>query len=123
MYGTVRYRAGPPCALRLNIQVTVERGGQPLPVAGNPATATVQGLLPEDDQHRLNRLGVHSTPLMWQFTVDGWCNRDLVGATLRVTTEDGREVEATLPDMSGRGATRPGDCQQRGRPAGVTGLP
>ena len=123
MYGTVRYRAGPPCALRLNIQVTVERGGQPLPVAGNPATATVQGLLPEDDQHRLNRLGVHSTPLMWQFTVDGWCNRDLAGATLRVTTEDGREVEATLPDMSGRGATRPGDCQQRSRPAGVTGLP
>jgi hypothetical protein len=123
MYGTVRYRTGPACALRLTIQMTVERDGRPLPVAGNPATATVQGLLPEDDQHRLNRLGVHSTPLMWQFTVDEWCNPDMAGATLRVTTEDGRKVEATLPDMSGREATRPGDCQQRSRPAGVTGLP
>ena len=122
VYGTVRYRVGPACALRLNIQVTVERDGHPLPVAGNPATATVQGLLPEDDQHRLNRLGVHSTPLMWQFTVEAWCNPDLAGATLRVTT-DGRQLEATLPDISGVRATRPGDCQQRGRPSGVTGLP
>jgi hypothetical protein len=123
MYGTVRYRAGPACALRLTIQMTVERNGQPLPVAGNPATATVQGLLPEDDQHRLNRLGVHSTPLMWQFTVDEWCKPDMASATLRVTTEDGREVETTLPDTSGMRATQPGACQPRGRPAGVTGLP
>jgi hypothetical protein len=123
MYGTVRYRSGPACALRLTVQVTVERDGRPLPVDGNPATATVQGLLPEDDQHRLNRLGVHSTPLMWQFTVDAWCNPDMAGATLRVTTEGGREVEATLPDTSATRVTRPGDCQQRSRPAEVTGLP
>jgi hypothetical protein len=123
MYGTVRYRAGPACALRLTLQMTVERDGQPPPVAGNPATATVQGLLPEDDQHRLSRLGVHSTPLMWQFTVNGWCNPDVAGATLRVTAEGGQEVEATLPGTSGPRANHPGDCQQRGRPAGVTGLP
>jgi hypothetical protein len=123
MYGTVRYRAGPACALRLTLQVRVERDGRPLPIAGNPATATVQGLLPEDDQHQLSRLGVHSTPLMWQFTVIGWCNPDMAGATLRVTTEDGREVEAALPDTSGLRATQPGYCQQRGRPEGVTGLP
>jgi hypothetical protein len=121
--GTVRYRAGPACALRLTLQVRVERDGRLLPVTGNPSTATVQGLLPEDDQRRLNRLGVHSTPLMWQFTVDEWCNRDLADATLRVTTEGGREVEAALPDMGGMRATRPVTCQQRGRPAGVTGLP
>jgi hypothetical protein len=65
--------------LRLTLQMTVERDGRPLLVAGNPATATVQGLLREDDQHRLNRLGIHSTPLMWQFAVDEWCNRDLAG--------------------------------------------
>jgi hypothetical protein len=122
VYGTVRYRAGPACALHLTMQVRVERDGRLLPVADNPATATVQGLLPEDDQHRLNRVGVHSTPLMWQFTVDGWCNPDLAGATLRVTAE-GRKLEANLPDISGIRATRPGDCQQRGRPAEVTGLP
>jgi hypothetical protein len=123
VYGTVRYRAGPACALRLTLQVRVERDGRLLPIAGNPSTATVQGLLPEDDQRRLNRLGVHSTPLMWEFTVDEWCNRDLAGATLRVTTEDGREVEAALPNTSGLPADQPGNCQQRGRPAGVTGLP
>ena len=111
----------PPAPCALNIQVRVERDGQRprrSPRQATQATATVQGLLPEDDQHRLNRLGVHSTPLMWQFTADGWCNPDLADATLRVTTEDGREVKATLPDISRIRATLPSDCQSRGRSTG-----
>jgi hypothetical protein len=123
LLGTVRYRAGPACYLRLTVKMTVERDGRPLPVAGNPATATVQGLLPEDDQHRLNRLGIHSTPLMWQFAVDEWCNRDLAGATLRVTAEDGRQLQVALPNASGPPADQPGTCQQRARPARVAALP
>jgi hypothetical protein len=120
--GIVRYRSGPACHLRLALRMTVERDGRPLPVAGSPATATVQGLLPDDDPHRLNKLGVHSTPLMWEFGVDEWCNRDLAGATLRVTAEGGGQVEQPLPGPSPAPARRQ-DCRDRGRPASVAGLP
>jgi len=120
--GIVRYRSGPACHLRLELRMTVERDGRPLPVAGSPATATVQGLLPDDDPRRLNKLGVHSTPLMWEFGVDEWCNRDLAGATLRVTAEGGRELAKPLPGAS-RPSARPQVCRDRGRPASVAGLP
>lgn len=120
--GIVRYRSGPACYLRLELRMTVERDGRPLPVAGSPATATVQGLLPDDDPRRLNELGVHSTPLMWEFGVDEWCNRDLAGATLRVTAGGGRGVEQLLPGPSRMPARRQ-DCRDRGRPAAVAGLP
>jgi hypothetical protein len=46
---------------------------------------------------------------MWAFAVDEWCNPDVAGATLRVTAEDGRHVEAVLPPAS--------------RPVAVAGLP
>ena len=82
--GVVRYRGGPACHLRLKLRMTVERDGRPLPVAGSPAVATVGGLLPEDDQRRLNRLGVHDTPLTWELAVDEWCNQELAGASLRL---------------------------------------
>jgi hypothetical protein len=120
--GIVRYRAGPACYLRLELRMTVERDGRPLPVTGSPATAVVQGLLPDDDQRRLARLGVVDTPLMWEFAVDEWCNRDLAGATLRVTAEGGRGVEVALPPASQLPARRQ-DCRERGRPAAVAGLP
>jgi hypothetical protein len=120
--GIVRYRGGPACYLRLTLRMTVERDGRPPPVTGSPATATVQGLLPDDDQRRLARLGVVDTPLMWAFAVDEWCNRDLAGVTLRVTAEGGRGLEAALPDASQLPA-RPGLCRQRGRPAALAGLP
>jgi hypothetical protein len=120
--GTVRYRGGPACFLRTTVRMTVERDGRPLPIAGSPATATVQGLLPEDDQRRLNRAGVHDTPLMWQLAVDEWCNRDLAGVTLRVRAEGGGEHQQALPGVSGR-AEPPGFCRDRGRPASLAGLP
>jgi hypothetical protein len=120
--GVLRYRGGPACHMRLELRMTVERDGQALPVAGSPATATVAGLLPEDDQRRLNRLGVHDTPLMWSLAVDEWCNRELAGASLRVTAPGGRSLEAALPDERGQ-PDRPGFCRQRSRPAGIAGLP
>jgi hypothetical protein len=120
--GIVRYRGGPACHLRLELRMTVERDGRPLPVAGSPATATVQGLLPDDDQRRLTRLGVVDTPLMWKFGVDEWCNRSLAGAGLRVTATGGRELATPLPDVS-RLPARPQACRERGRPASVAGLP
>jgi hypothetical protein len=119
--GIVRYRGGPACHLRLPLRMTVERDGRALPVTGSPSTATVEGLLPDDDQRRLARLGVHDTPLMWEFAVEEWCNRDLAGATLRVTAEDGRQVEQALPGPSR--LQRRQDCRDRGRPAAVAGLP
>lgn len=120
--GVVRYRGGPACHLQLELRMTVERDGRPLPVAGSPATATVQGLLPDDDPRRLNKLGVHSTPLMWEFGVDEWCNRDLAGATLRVAAEGGGQVEQPLPGPSPAPARRQ-HCRDRGRPAALAGLP
>ena len=120
--GIVRYRAGPACYLRLQLRMTVEREGRPLPVTGSPATAVVQGLLPDDDQRRLARSGVVDTPLMWEFAVDEWCNRDLAGAKLRVTTEGGRGLEVALPPASQLPARRQ-DCRERGRLATVAGLP
>jgi hypothetical protein len=120
--GIVRHRGGPACHLRLELRMTVERDGRPLPVAGSPATATVQGLLPDDDPRRLNKLGVHSTPLMWEFGVDEWCNRDLAGARLRVAAEGGGQVEQPLPGPSPAPARRQ-ECRERGRPAALAGLP
>jgi len=120
--GVLRYRGGPACHLRLQLQMTVERDGRPLPVAGSPAIATVEGLLPEDDERLLNRLGVHGSPLSWSLAVDEWCNRELSGASLQVTAAAGRSVKVTLPDAGGQ-PDKPGYCRQRGRPAGVAGLP
>jgi hypothetical protein len=120
--GIVRFRAGPACHLRVALRMTVERDGRALPVGGSPATATVEGLLPDDDQRRLDRLGVHDTPLMWEFAVQEWCNRDLAGATLRVTAEGGGQVEQPLPGPSPAPARRQ-DCRERGRPAALAGLP
>jgi hypothetical protein len=120
--GVVRYRAGPACHLRLQLRMTVERDGRPLPVAGGPAVATVGGLLPEDDQRRLNRLGVHDTPLTWRLAVDEWCNQELAGARLRVTAPGGRSLVAALPERADQ-PDDPGFCRERGRPAAIVGLP
>jgi hypothetical protein len=120
--GVVRYRGGPACHLRLELRMTVERDGRLVPVAGNPAVATVVGLLPEDDPRRLNRLGVHDTPLMWSLAVDEWCNQELAGASLRATAPGSRTLEAALPDR-GDLPDEPGSCRERGRRAAIAGLP
>jgi hypothetical protein len=68
------------------------------------------------------RLGVHGTPLNWTLAVDEWCNRELGGASLRVTAAAGRSLNVALPDAGGQ-PDGPGYCRERGRPAEVVGLP
>jgi hypothetical protein len=123
--GGVRYRKGPPCHLRLTLRLALLDGaGRRLPVAGNPATTTVEGDLPEDQMQWLQGSWVIDGPFMWRFAWEEWCNQGLPAATLRVTAEGG----ATLTSPGPRHSTtkRPaalGDCQDRGRPSTLAGWP
>jgi hypothetical protein len=123
--GGVRYRKGPPCHLRLPLQLTLlDKAGRRLPVAGNPATTTVEGDLPEDQMPRLQGSLVIDGPFMWRFAWEEWCNRGLPAATLRVTTESGATLISPGPRRSA--TKRPpelGDCRDRGRPTTLGGWP
>ena len=123
--GGVRYRKGPPCHLRLTLRLTLLDGaGRRLPVAGNPATTTVEGDLPEDQMQRLQGSWVIDGPFMWRFAWEEWCNRGLPAATLRVTAEGGATLVSPAPQHST--TKRPpalGDCRDRGRPSTLAGWP
>jgi hypothetical protein len=127
LQGGVRYRQGPRCHLRLTLRLAVEGGGgRLLPVAGNPATTTVEGDLPVDGLQRLSGSWVIDGAFMWRFMWHEWCNRGLPKATLRVTADGGASL--TVPGMDpaekrfpqGRG---PASCQDRGRASTVAGWP
>ena len=93
------------------------------PRPGTPAASLPDATPFAVKQQRLNRLGVHDTPLMWSLAVDEWCNPALAGASLRVTAEGGSRIPGiVLPDAS-KHPDDPGSCRPRGRPAGVAGLP
>jgi hypothetical protein len=123
--GGVRYRKGPPCHLQLTLHLTLrDKAGRRLPVAGNPATTTVEGDLPEDQMQRLQGSWVIDGPFMWRFAWEEWCNRGLPAATLRVTTEGGATLASPAPQHSA--TKRPpalGDCRDRGRPSTLAGWP
>jgi hypothetical protein len=126
--GGVRYRKGPPCHLRLTLRLALLDGtGRRLPVAGNPATTTVEGDLPEDQMQWLQGSWVIDGPFMWRFAWEEWCNKGLPAATLRVTAEGGATLTSPGPRLPRRGATkRPaalGDCRDRGRPSTLAGWP
>jgi hypothetical protein len=122
--GGVRYRKGPPCHLRLTLRLALLDGaGRRLPVAGNPATTTVEGDLPEDQMQRSQGSLVIDGPLMWRFAWEEWCNRGLPVATLRVTADGGATLNSPGPQRS---TTRPatlGACRDRGRPSTLAGWP
>jgi hypothetical protein len=123
--GGVRYRKGPPCHLRLTLRLALLDGaGRRLPVAGNPATTTVEGDLPEDQMQWLQGSWVIDGPFMWRFAWEEWCNQGLPAATLRVTAEGGATLTSPGPRHS---ATKQpaalGDCQDRGRPSTLAGWP
>jgi len=121
----VRYRKGSPCHLRLTLRLALLDGaGRRLPVAGNPATTTVEGDLPEDQMQWLEGSWVIDGPFMWRFAWEEWCNQGLPAATLRVTAEGGATLTSPGPRHS---ATKQpaalGDCQDRGRPSTLAACP
>ena len=123
--GGVRYRKGPPCHLRLTLRLALLDGaGRRLPVAGNPATTTIEGDLPEDQMQWLQGSWVIDGPFMWRFSWEEWCNQGLPAATLRVTAEGGATLTSPGPQHSA--TKRPailGYCRDRGRPSTLAGWP
>jgi hypothetical protein len=127
LQGGVRYRKGPPCHLRLTLRLAVQdKTGRPLPVAGNPATTTVEGDLPEDGMQWFAGSWVIDGALMWRFAWEEWCNRGLPTATLLVTAPGGASLavpEPRLPRARGTPGLAIPTCQDRGRPSTVAGWP
>ena len=127
LQGGVRYRQGPPCHLRLTLRLAVQdTAGRALPVAGNPATTTVEGDLPEDGMQRREGSWVIDGAFMWRFAWEEWCNQGLPTATtLRVTGDGGATLTVPGPRPARPGSLPPGisTCQHRGRPSTVAGWP
>jgi hypothetical protein len=127
LQGGVQYRQGPPCHLRLTLRLAVQdTAGRALPVAGNPATTTVEGDLPEDGMQRREGSWVIDGAFMWRFAWEEWCNQGLPTATtLRVTGDGGATLTVPGPRPARPGSLPPGisTCQHRGRPSTVAGWP
>jgi hypothetical protein len=127
LQGGVQYRQGPPCHLRLTLRLAVQdKAGRLLPVAGNPATTTVEGDLPEDGIQRRQGSWVIDGAFMWRFAWEEWCNHGLPVATLRVTADGGATLTVPGPRPPRSGAGLPpaiSTCQDRGRPTTVAGWP
>ncbi|HEX5878179.1 MAG TPA: hypothetical protein VF468_07650 [Actinomycetota bacterium] len=74
--GGVRSRGGPPCHLRAKLSLRAERDGRLLPVAGNPATRSLEGDLPGDGiREEGGSLVMGGGPLFWSFYRDEWATR------------------------------------------------
>jgi hypothetical protein len=127
LQGGVQYRQAPPCHLRLTLRLAVQdTAGRALPVAGNPATTTVEGDLPEDGMQRREGSWVIDGAFMWRFAWEEWCNQGLPTATtLRVTGDGGATLTVPGPRPARPGSLPPGisTCQHRGRPSTVAGWP
>jgi hypothetical protein len=126
--GGVRYRQGPRCHLRLTLRLALlDDAGRRLRVAGNPATTTVEGDLPDDQMQRSQGSWVIDGPFMWRFAWEEWCNKALPVASLRVTAAGGATLTSPGPQPPQRSATKrpapPGDCRDRGRPSTLAGWP
>jgi hypothetical protein len=92
IFGGVRYLGhGPACHLRLTLQATVENpDGTPLRVPGTPATATIEGDLPEDGAGPVSRFQPDlrvpdSSTLHWIFSWENWCRQPLGQTRVRIT--------------------------------------
>lgn len=123
--GGVESLGGPPCHLRLELRLEVEKpAGRRLLLAGNPSTTVVEGDLPEDAQVVNPNSGtVRGTPLNWYWAWQEWCNKGLPQATLRITAQTGATITVPGPPLANPPEEPETGCQDRGRPSSIAPWP
>jgi hypothetical protein len=121
--GGVQYLRGPRCHLRTTVRMAVEdAGGRLLPVAGNPASMTLELDLPLDGLPRESGSWVVGVTPMWRFIWDEWCDRGLPRATLRVSAAGAAGIAVPGLDPTGKEPSA-GGCADRGRPSTLVAWP
>jgi hypothetical protein len=123
--GGVESLGGPPCHLRLELRLEVEKpAGRRLPLAGNPSITVVEGDLPEDAQTvDPNAYTFRGTPLAWYWAWQEWCNEGLPQASLRITTQTGAEITVPGPPLADPPLEPETGCEDRGRPSSIAPWP
>jgi hypothetical protein len=123
--GGIEFLGGPPCHLRLELRLEIEKPpGRRLPLAGNPSTTVVEGDLPEDGQLvQPNTSSVRATPLNWYWAWQEWCNAGLPQATLRISASGGARITVPGPPKADPPEEPETGCQDRGRPSSVAPWP
>jgi hypothetical protein len=123
--GGVEFLGGPPCHLRLDLRLEVEKpAGRRLPLAGNPSTTVVEGDLPDDAQIvSPNTNSFRPTPLAWYWAWQEWCNKGLPQATLRITAQTGATITVPGPPLADPPEEPETGCQDRGRPSSIRPWP
>jgi hypothetical protein len=122
--GGFESHGGPPCHLRLELRLQVEKPpGRLLPLPGNPSTTTVEGDLPEDAQVAdPNGYSMQGSPLNWYWAWQEWCNQGLPQATLRITAGTGA-ITVPGPPKADPPLEPETGCQDRGRPSTIRPWP
>jgi hypothetical protein len=115
--GGVEFLGGPPCHLALALRLDVEKpAGRPLPLPGNPSRTTIEGDLPEDAQViSPNTYSMQSTPLVWYWAWQEWCNEGLPQASLRITAETGATITVPGPPKANPPEEPETGCKDRGQ--------
>jgi hypothetical protein len=123
--GGVESLGGPPCHLRLDLRLEVEKpAGRRLPLAGNPSTTVVEGDLPDDAQVASpNSSNFRPTPLAWHWAWQEWCNKGLPQATMRITAGTGASITVPGPPLANPPEEPETGCQDRGRPSSIAPWP
>jgi hypothetical protein len=123
--GGVEFLGGPPCHLRLTLQLEVLRlDGRRLPLPGNPSTTTVEGDLPEDRQvAQEHTRSMVPSPLNWYWGWQEWCNRDNPEGRMRVTAAEGASITVPGPPSPSTPGEPDTGCRDRGRPSTVAPWP
>jgi hypothetical protein len=123
--GGIESLGGPPCHLRLELRLEVEKpAGRRLPLAGNPSTQVIEGDLPEDGHVvQENVTSELVTPLAWRWGWQEWCNEGLPQATLRITPEAGNAITVPGPPLADPPEEPETGCEDRGRPSSIAPWP
>jgi hypothetical protein len=123
--GGFEFLGGPPCHLRLELRLEVEKPpGRLLPLTGNPSTIVVEGDLPEDAQVvDPSSASMRGTPLNWYWAWQEWCNQGLPQASLRITAGTGAGIRVPGPPLADPPDEPDTGCRDRGRPSRLTPWP